>query len=162
MKTSTLPEKAATAPAQPRLNYGKAAPTVLSAMIALQTAVNQSGLESSLLELVKLRASSLNHCAFCIDMHSTDALAAGETAERLFLLNAWHEVSVYSPRERAALRWTDALTQLPNAAVSDEVFSEVRAHFSEEELAKLTLAIVSINGWNRFGVGFKVPPRFAN
>lgn len=160
MNTPTLTENPATLPAQPRVNYAKVAPAVLSAMAALQSVVNRSGLEPSLLELVKLRASSLNHCAFCIDMHARDALAAGETSKRLFLLHAWHEAPVYSERERAALLWTDALTQLPTASVSDEIFDQARAQFTEEELAKLTLAIVAINGWNRFGVGFKVPPGF--
>src|ERR1041384_3353303 len=99
MNTSTLTQKAAALSPQPRLNYGKVAPSVLSAMVALQSVVNHCGLESSLLELVKLRASSINHCAFCIDMHSTDALAAGETQARLFLLSAWHEAPVYTERE---------------------------------------------------------------
>ena len=129
-------------------------------MSALQAAVNRSGLEKPLLELVKIRASLLNRCAFCIDMHSREAKAAGESDERLYLLNAWEETQVYTPRERAALRWTDALTQLSTQHVSDELFEEARAHFSEEELTNLTLAIVAINGWNRFSVGFKVPIRF--
>ena len=132
----------------------------MAAMSALQAAVNRSGLEKSLLELVKLRASLLNRCAFCIDMHFRDAKAAGESDERLYLLNAWEETQVYTPRERAALGWTDALTQLSAQPVSDELFEEARAQFTEEELANLTLAIVAINGWNRFSVGFKVPIRF--
>lgn len=159
---NSIPEnktEAATA-VQPRLNYRKASPAAVSAMSALQAAVNRSSLEKPLLELVKLRASLLNQCAFCIDMHFREARNAGETDERLYLLNAWAETSVYSPRERAALRWTDALTQLAGHAVEDEVFAEARSQFSEEQLCELTLAIVAINGWNRFSVGFKMPPRF--
>lgn len=153
MSTTSLPA------AGPRIHYRTAAPQVVAAMLALQKAVNESGLEPSLLELVKLRASQLNGCAFCIDMHFRDAKRAGETDERLYLLNAWEEAPDYTDRERAALRWTEALTALAGHPVSDETFAEVRAHFSEEELVKLTLAIVTINGWNRFSVGFKVPPR---
>jgi AhpD family alkylhydroperoxidase len=160
MNTNTLTETAVKPTAQPRLNYPKASPNSVAAMSALQTAVNQSGLEESLLELVNFRASLLNRCAFCIDMHFRDAKAAGETDERLYLLSAWEETPLYTPRERAALRWTDALTQLAGNHVSDEVFQEARAHFSEEELTNLTLAIVTINGWNRFSVGFKMPPGF--
>jgi AhpD family alkylhydroperoxidase len=145
--------------AAPRLHYRKAAPQVVAAMMALQKAVNESGLEPTLLELVKLRASQLNGCAFCIDMHFRDAKRAGETDERLYLLSAWEETSEYTDRERAALRWTEALTALAGHPVSDETFAEARAQFTEEELVKLTLAIVAINGWNRFSVGFKMPPR---
>jgi AhpD family alkylhydroperoxidase len=120
----------------------------------------QKRLPHSLLELVKLRASLLNHCAFCIDMHFREAKAAGETDQRLALLSAWEETDLYTSRERAALRWTDALTLLAQDHVSDETFAAVRAEFSESELTFLTLAIVTINGWNRFCVGFKIPPGF--
>lgn len=126
-------------------------------MSALQQVVNQSSLEPALLELVKLRASQINRCAFCIDMHVRDAQKRGERADRLYLLNAWNEVAIYSARERAALRWTEALTRLPEG-VSDDVFAEASGEFAEEELLELTLAIVAINGWNRFNVGFRVPP----
>lgn len=143
---------------EPRLKNRLAAPAVFPAMMALQKVVNDSSLEPALLELVKLRASQINRCAFCIDMHYADALAAGESPERLYLLNAWEEVDIYSAREIAALRWTEALTRLADAPVSDALFSSVRAHFSEAELLELTLAIVAINGWNRFNVGFRVPP----
>lgn len=129
-------------------------------MMALQQAANRSALERPLLELVKLRASQINGCAFCIDMHAREAKHAGETDERLHLLNAWEEAGVYTPRECAALRWTEALTRLAGNPVSETVFAEVRAEFSEEEMTDLTLAIVAINGWNRFSVGFRVPPRF--
>lgn len=130
-------------------------------MRALQDTVNKSGLEHSLLELIKLRVSLINGCAFCIDMHFRDAKKAGEREERLYLLNAWEEVpQLYTPRERAGLAWAEALTRLPNGPVSDEVFEEAREQFSEEELSNLTLAIVAINGWNRFSVGFRKPPAF--
>ncbi|PTY08728.1 alkylhydroperoxidase [Opitutaceae bacterium EW11] len=145
---------------QPRLNYRTASPVVMPAMLGLQQAVNNSGLEKSLLELVKLRTSLINRCAFCIDMHFREAKADGETEQRLLLLSAWEEVDLYTPRERAALRWTDALTRLSQDGVSDETFEAAHAEFSDAELAALTLAIVAINGWNRFSVGFRVPPGF--
>jgi AhpD family alkylhydroperoxidase len=147
--------------AQPRLNYGKASPAALQAMFALQLAVNKTGLEKPLMELVKLRASLLNGCAFCIDMHSREARKAGESEERLYLLSAWQEThDLYTAREKAALRWTDALTKLAGHHVSDELFEEVSVHFTDEEMTNLTLAIVVINGWNRFSVGFAMPIRY--
>lgn len=158
MSTITSPEVTPQS-AQPRLNYRQAAPKAVAGMMALQQAVNGSGLEHSLLELVKLRASQINGCAFCIDMHFRDAKRAGETDERLYLLTAWEEATGYTPRERAALRWTEALTRLAGGHVSDEVFAEARGQFADGELVNLTLAIIAINGWNRFSVGFKVPPR---
>ena len=127
-------------------------------MMALQQAVNRNGLEPALLELVKLRASQINGCAFCLDLHFRAAQARGERVDRLYLLDAWTEVAVYSARERAALRWTEALTRLAGEPVSDDVYATARAEFSEAELLDLTLAIVAINGWNRFNVAFRVPP----
>lgn len=141
-----------------RLENRLAAPAVLPAMLALQQVVNESSLESSLVELVKLRASQINRCAFCIDMHYADALARGERADRLYLLDAWEETDRYTARERAALQWAEAVTRLPDAGVSDAVFAQARTNFSEAELQELTLAIVAINGWNRFNVAFRVPP----
>lgn len=146
---------------QPRINYREASSIALPAMLALQQAVNRSGLEPSLQELVKLRASQINNCAFCMNMHFHEARQKGEREERLILLGAWEELNFFTPRERAALRWTEVLTRLPGGHVSDKVFAEVREQFSEEELTNLTLAIVAINGWNRFCVGFRVPPGFA-
>lgn len=143
---------------QTRLENRLAAPAVLPAMLALQQVVNKSSLEPSLVELVKLRASQINRCAFCIDMHYADALARGERADRLYLLDAWEETDRYTARERAALHWAEAVTRLPDAGVSDAVFAQARASFSEAELQELTLAIVAINGWNRFNVAFRVPP----
>lgn len=156
MKTTTL-EKTQS---QPRLNYAKAAPKTLQAMLAISEVAKQSGLEESLLYLIDARASQINGCAFCIDMHIRDAKAAGETDDRINLLTAWREVDLYTPRECAALAWTEKLTRLADSHVTDEDFNAVRKEFSEEELANLTLAIVTINGWNRFNVGFRVPPRF--
>jgi len=134
-------------------------PGVYQAMFALETYVRKSsGLESSLLELVRMRASQINGCAFCLDMHSKDARADGETEERLYCLPAWRETPFYSDRERAALEWTEAVTLVFKDHVPDEIFERVRQQFSEEELAHLTLAIVAINGWNRFSIAFRAVP----
>jgi AhpD family alkylhydroperoxidase len=146
---------------QARLNPHKVAPGVYKAMIAAGEYVNKCGLEPALLELVKLRASQINGCAFCLNMHATDARKHGETNARLDLLPAWREVSVYSPRERAALAWTEALTRLAGGTLSDEDYEEGRRNFSEEELVNLTMAIVMINGWNRINVAFHVQPQLA-
>ena len=141
-----------------RIDYTKAAPAVLKAMYALQATVNASGLEPSLQELIKLRVSQINGCAFCIDMHFREATAKGEKPERLYLLDAWREAPVYTPRERAALAWAEAVTLVSQTHVPDDVFREAREHFDESELVNLTLAVVAINGWNRFSIGFRVPP----
>jgi AhpD family alkylhydroperoxidase len=138
-----------------RIDYAQAAPKVRQAMFALQSVVNESGLEPSLLELVKMRASQVNGCAYCLDMHSKDARAAGETEQRLFLLDAWREAPFYSERERAALEWTEALTLVRDGHVPDELFERVHAQFNDEELALLSLAIVAINGWNRLLIAFR-------
>lgn len=141
-----------------RIDYTKASPAALKAMYALQTAVNASGLEPTLQELIKLRVSQVNGCAFCIDMHFREATAKGEKAERLYLLDAWREAPVYTPRERAALGWAESITLVSQTHVPDDVFDEARTHFEETELVNLTLAVVAINGWNRFAIGFRVPP----
>jgi AhpD family alkylhydroperoxidase len=130
-------------------------------MLALEKASSSTGLEPSLHELVKLRASQINGCAFCVDMHSRDARKAGETDERLALVCVWPEATCFTPRERAALLWTETLTRLADGPVDEEDFEAVREEFSEEELVNLTLAIVAINGWNRFSVGFAVPPGYS-
>lgn len=145
---------------EPRLNYAKVAPGTLQSMLLLQQTVDQSGLEASLLRLLELRVSQINGCAFCLDMHFREAKAAGETDERLYLLNAWREVELYTPRERAALGWAEALTRLSEQPPREDEFAAAREEFSETELAHLTLAIVAINGWNRFNVGFRTPPGF--
>jgi AhpD family alkylhydroperoxidase len=126
-------------------------------MLALQNRVNNSGLEHSLQELVKTRASQINGCAFCLHMHTRDARAAGETEERLYLLDAWRESPLYTERERAALAYTEALTRLSETAnVADDVFAALKASFTEEEMVELTLLINTINAWNRFNVAFRV------
>lgn len=141
-----------------RLQNRAAAAALYQSLSHLQNAANQTSLEKPLLELVKTRASQINRCAFCLELHTRVATAAGETAERLHLLPAWEEVGLYSPRERAALRWTEALTTLSETAVSDAVFAEVAAHFTEPELLELTHQIIAINSWNRLNVAFRIPP----
>jgi AhpD family alkylhydroperoxidase len=150
-----------TPPVMPRLNVVQVAPAIVPAMLGLNQAVEASGLEPSLLHLVEMRVSQINGCAFCLDMHFREAREAGETEERLYLLSAWREVSLYTPRERAALRWAEVLTRLADHGhVSDEDFRAAREEFTESELATLTLAVVVINGWNRFNVGFRTPPGY--
>ena len=124
----------------------------------MQDYVQGSGLDHSLLELVKLRASQLNGCAFCLDMHWKDARAQGESEERLYMLNVWRESSIYSERERAALAWTEALTLVADTGAPDEVYEETRAQFDEKEIADLSLAIAAINAWNRMAIGFRLVP----
>jgi len=140
------------------MDYATAAPGVMRAMAQLDAYVSHCGLEPSLRELVKLRASQINGCAYCVDMHSHDARALGETEQRLYSLPTWRESPFYSDRERAALAWTEALTLVAVDHVPDAVFEQVRPHFTDEELANLTLAIGTINAWNRFGVGFRDVP----
>jgi AhpD family alkylhydroperoxidase len=134
-----------------RIDYPRVAPGAVHAMYALQHYIHDCGLEPSLLELVKLRSSQLNGCAYCLDMHSKDARAEGETEQRIYVLSAWREAPFYTPRERAALAWTEATTLIPGG-VSDEIYEMVREHFNEKELVDLTMAIVTINGWNRLSI----------
>lgn len=140
-----------------RIDYVKVFPEGIKAMYHLGHIVNNSGLEHSLLELVKMRASQLNGCAYCLDMHSKDAIAAGETTQRLFGLDAWEETPYFTDRERAALAWTEAITNIQQGHASDEVYNYVRTQFSEEELVKLTFAITQINSWNRLAIAFRPP-----
>ena len=143
---------------QPRASYQKAAPDVLQGMLALSTVVQKSGLAPGLVDLVNYRVSQINGCAFCLDMHSKDLRARGETEQRIYMLSAWREVpNLYDARERAALAWAEAVTRLTDQEVSDEVYNQARGEFSEKELAQLTLSIVAINGWNRFNVAFRTP-----
>jgi len=143
---------------KPRFKDLNSAAHAMQAMLALQAAVDKSGLEPALIDLVKLRSSQINGCAYCLNMHFQEAQARGESDQRLFLLDAWREAPFYSDRERAALAWTEAVTLITNGHVPDEVFAEAREHFSEAELANLTLAVVSINGWNRFSIAFRNTP----
>ena len=141
-----------------RLEYGKKSPNLYRAFLALNKSVHECGLEPALLELVKIRASQLNGCAFCIDMHTIDARAAGETEQRIYLLDAWREAPFYSDRERAALAWTEAVTRIGEKGVPDDVYEEGKRHLSEEELVNLTWAVVTINGWNRMAIAFRAQP----
>ncbi len=140
---------------KPRISSYQAAPGVMKAMMALQNEVAQSGLEPSLVGLVEIRASQINGCAFCLHMHTRDARARGETEQRIYLLDAWRESPLYSERERAALAWTEAVTLVSQTHVPDDVYEQTKAVFSEEELAKLTLLVVTINAWNRFSIAFR-------
>jgi AhpD family alkylhydroperoxidase len=140
---------------KPRIDVLRVAPRAVQTMLGLQSHVNASGIEHPLLELVKMRASQINGCAYCLDMHSKDARAAGESEQRLYGLDAWREAPYYSERERAALEWTEALTLIRDGHVPDDVYSTVREHFSETELIDLALAVVAINGWNRLSIAFR-------
>ncbi len=141
-----------------RLNYSEVSPDGLKAMLELEKYVHNSGLERPLYELVKTRSSQINGCAYCLDMHTKDARKAGETEQRLYALSAWRETPFYTERERAALEWTEALTLISENDVSDELYDNVRNHFSEEEMVVLTMAIIAINGWNRLAIGFRTVP----
>jgi AhpD family alkylhydroperoxidase len=144
---------------EPRLNFYKASPEGMNAMRGLEHYINQSsGLEPSLRELIKIRASQINGCAYCIDMHTKDARAAGETEQRIYALNAWRETPFFSDRERSALEWTEAITLITGGHAPDDVFFSVRQYFGEAELVNLTLAIVAINGWNRLAIAFRSVP----
>lgn len=138
-----------------RINFKELVPAAYRTMLALETYVHQSGLEPSLLELVKMRASQINGCAYCLDMHSKDARAAGETEQRLYVLNAWREAPFYTEREQAALEWTEAVTLVSETHVPDHIYQQARQQFSDEELVKLTMAVVAINGWNRLEMSFR-------
>lgn len=141
-----------------RLNWYKASPEAYKAMLGLEQALEKSGLELSLLELVRLRASQLNQCAFCVNMHASDARQAGETEQRLQCLSVWRETSFFTPRERAALAWTESLTLLAERGAPQAQFEALGEHFTAKEMVDLTLAISTINAWNRFGVGFALQP----
>ena len=138
-----------------RLDYRKAAPDAFKAMLDMEMAVHRGSLEKSLIELVKMRASQINRCGYCLDMHSKDARAAGETEQRLFLLSAWREAPFYSARERAALAWTEAVTEVSLNDLPDKLYEEVHKEFGDKGVVELTLAIIAINGWNRLAIGFR-------
>jgi AhpD family alkylhydroperoxidase len=141
-----------------RLNYVKAFPEGINAARNMDRVIRASGLEASLLELVKIRASQLNGCAYCIDMHTKDARAQGETEQRIYALSAWRETPFFTPRERAALAWTEALTNIQWQHAPDDVFEEAVHEFGEADLVKLSLAITQINAWNRIAIGFRSEP----
>jgi len=146
---------------EPRLDLaraGKAGEAAMRAMMGLETAVRASGIEETILDLVKVRASQINGCAYCIDMHTKDAQLHGEIEQRLYELNAWRETPFYTDRERAALLWTEELTRISENHVPDYVYGEVHKHFNDEELVYLTLAVIQINGWNRIAIPFRAVP----
>lgn len=140
-----------------RLDWYKTLPEGYDAMLGLQKVVDKSIIDHKLIELVKIRASQINGCAHCLDMHTKDALAIGESEQRIYLLAAWREAPCYSPREKAALEWCEILTQISLEGTPDKIYSNIESFFSPKELVELTLAIVTINGWNRLAVGFKSP-----
>lgn len=142
----------------PRLDYRRANPQATRAMLGLESAVKDGGLDVALLELVRMRVSQINGCAFCIDMHSKNARAAGESEQRLYALSAWRETPFFSERERAALHWAEAVTCISDVGVQDEDFVMTRKYFSEPELVTLTLAVIAINGWNRLAISFRAVP----
>ncbi|GEL73231.1 carboxymuconolactone decarboxylase family protein [Myxococcus virescens] len=141
-----------------RLDFLQKSSNAYQAMLGLERFVRNCGLEHPLLDLVKTRASQLNGCAYCIDMHTKDARVAGETEQRLYALSAWRETPFYTERERAALEWTEALTLISQNDVTDELYDRVRQHFSEEALVSLTMAVITINGWNRIAIPFRSVP----
>jgi AhpD family alkylhydroperoxidase len=144
---------------KPRLNFYQAAPESIKALTAVEAQIQSSGLEQPLIELVRTRASQINGCAFCINMHTQDARKHGETEQRLYLLNAWREAPVYTDRERTALAWTEAVTRISETHAPDDAYEQLRKHFSEAEAVNLTILIGTINAWNRLAIAFRaVPP----
>ena len=140
---------------KPRMNFYQAAPETIKALSALEAQIQASGLEKSLIELVKTRASQINGCAYCINMHTADARKQGETEQRLYLLNAWRESPLYTDRERAALAWTEAVTLIAETHAPDDLYEDVRAQSSESETVNLTMLIGAINAWNRLAISFR-------
>lgn len=140
---------------QARMDYRKVAPDAVTAMLGVEQYVRTCGLERPLIEIIKLRASQINGCAYCVDMHTKDARAGGETEQRLYAVSVWQEAPFFSERERAALAWTEAVTEISRGHVPDSVYELAKAHFTEKELADLTMAVVAINGWNRLAVSFR-------
>ncbi len=141
-----------------RIEVAKVAPGAYQAMLGLESYVRQSGLPKRIVELVKLQASYLNGCAYCVDMHTKDARTAGETEQRLYAVPVWRETPFFTPKERAALAWAEAVTDVARSGVPDADWEELRRHFSEKEAADLTLAVVVINGWNRLSIAFRTEP----
>ena len=145
-----------------RLDPYKAAPAAIKPLMALEAYIKECGLEHSLIHLVKVRASQINGCGFCLDMHVKEAKIAGETELRLYHVAIWRESTLFAPRERAALAWTEALTKLPEGGVPDELYERVRGQLSEKEVSDLTFSIMAINAWNRISIGFKNVPGSAD
>jgi AhpD family alkylhydroperoxidase len=143
---------------QPRLDIRKVNPDLFNAMLGLEKYIQSSGLEQKLQDLVKIRASQINGCAYCIVMHTNDARKHGESDEWMHLLNAWREAPIYTARERAALAWTEAVTKIADHHVPDEIYEEASRHFSEKQLVDLTAAVIAINAWNRAAIAFRAAP----
>ncbi|MFA5668360.1 MAG: carboxymuconolactone decarboxylase family protein [Balneolaceae bacterium] len=141
-----------------RIKYAEVDPAAIKAMVEIEKYMQKSGLEFSLYELIKTRASQINGCAYCLDMHTKDARNAGETEQRLYALSAWRETPFFTKRERAALEWTEALTLLAQNDVPDSLYEATREYFSEKEMISLTMAVIAINGWNRLAIGFRTVP----
>lgn len=141
-----------------RIHYTKVAPLAYHAMLGLEKYLHECGLEEKLLHLLKLRASQINGCAYCLDMHWKDLKAAGESDQRMYSLDAWHECPYYTERERAALAWTDAVTRVADTHVPDEIYQQAKQQFSEKELADLTFAVAAINAWNRLAIAGRTTP----
>src|SRR5574338_1167503 len=141
-----------------RLDYSKAAPEGVEILRKLEAYIRSTDLEPELVELVRLRASQINGCAYCIDMHTKDARSHGESEQRLYGVSAWRETPFYSERERAALAWTESVTRISESQVPEEFFQQVKQHFTEKELVDLTLAVIAINSWNRLAISFQTPP----
>lgn len=145
-----------------RIDYQKQAPELFNKLVALNMAIQKAGVDESIGHLVEIRASQMNGCTFCLDMHIKQATIGGERPLRIYHLSAWRESTLFSPRERAALAWTEALTQLSPQGVSDEVYEQVRKEFSEKEITDLTYAVMAINAWNRINVAFRATPGAAD
>ncbi|MDP1602149.1 MAG: carboxymuconolactone decarboxylase family protein [Legionella sp.] len=141
-----------------RIDYYKTSPEAVKSMMSLDRYITNCGLDKLLLELIKLRASQINGCAFCVDLHCRDALKAGESQRRINAVAVWHETPFFTPRERAGLAWTEAITLLSETHAPEELYQDVRAHFSEKETVDLTMAIIMINSWNRLAVSFRKLP----
>ena len=142
----------------PRLNIAGVAPAAYHAMLGLEKLIRESSIDEKLVHLLKMRASQINGCAYCLDMHSKDARSLGETEQRLYGLDAWREAPYYTDREQAGLEWTEALTLVADGHVPDDVYNEARLQFSERELVDLSLAVIAINGWNRLAISFRTVP----
>ncbi|MCO6495742.1 MAG: carboxymuconolactone decarboxylase family protein [Bacteroidetes bacterium] len=138
-----------------RLNYGAVDPAAMKAMMGLEEYAHHSGIEASLFELIKTRASQINGCAYCLDMHTKDARQAGETEQRLYCLPAWRETNFYTERERAALEWTESVTLISQNHVPDSIYNSVKKHFTDKEMVALTMIVIAINGWNRLAISFR-------
>src|SRR5690348_9541030 len=141
-----------------RLNYGEVSPEAIKPMLTLTAYLKHCGLEPKLLELIKIRSSQMNGCAYCLDMHTKDARKLGETEQRIYALSAWRETPFFTDRERAGLEWTEAVTNVGGSHVPDDVFELARKFFNEKELVDLTMAVIVINGWNRLAIGFRTVP----